>query len=401
MKASKFLKGTGIAAAAMLLPMSQAAMAEGTWGISGWINEGITYLDDGTDTAIGQISDNGTTLGSRITLNGTYEPENTGLKTGFEFILEPGTQLGDQPLIGLTVDKLDSSDGFASDIGLLSHNIFIGGDWGKVTIGKQSMPTDNIAVLADPSLTIWSGISPIFRFQGVALRNSDGTTAGGLGWGAFAQCYGLDGLGIGIDCNGIYRNGVRYDLPAFGPVSIAVGWANDDIYDVALKYAGEFGDFKVNANAGYSEDKNAMAAGGMIGSQELMQFQAGIMHVPTGLFGVATYTNEQLDAADVKAAGSDDTDAYYFKFGIRKAFSNIGDSAFYVDYGSYNDQYGVIAGVTGSELERFSLVAEQYFGPRLVIYGKYEELSLDVSGTNAYDDVEDLEAFTLGVTYFF
>lgn len=422
MKASKFIKGSGIAAAAMLLPMSQAVMAEGTWGISGWVNEGISYFDDGDTSDLAQLTDNGTTLASRITLGGTYEPEGTGVKAGFEFIIEP--QNSSTPLIFANQADFEDNDlVLDSDLGLLSHNIYVGGDWGKVTVGKQSMPTDNIAVLADPSLTIWSGVSAIFRGNGFNLKGvgagavGDGLNSviigGGPTWGQFAQCHSVPGLTIGIDCNGIYRNGVRYDVPAFGPVSVAVGWANDDIYDIAAKYAGEMGDFKAQLNVGYSYTSNGGAStGGSVNvlsgtggdDTDLFQVQGGIMHTPTGLFLVATYAQEETDQVDAVAAGSDDTDAWYFKGGIRTSnWTSIGDSAVYVDYASYNDQYGTTPGLTGSEFERWGIAVEQYIGPRLGIYGKYEEYSLDTSGpmSHEYDSADDLELFTLGLVYFF
>ena len=73
----------------------------------------------------------------------------------------------------------------------------------------------------------------------------------------------------------------------------------------------------------------------------------------------------------------------------------------------YNDQYGAgnADGITGSEVQRFGFSADQYFGSDLIIYGKYENLSLDVEGSAAaqaiYAGAEDLNLFTLGVTYFF
>lgn len=421
MKKSKFMKGASIAAAAMLLPMSQAVMAEGTWGISGWVNEGISMYDDGETSDTAQLTDNGTTLASRITLSGTYQPEGTGINAGFEFIIEPHNSAS--PLIFATQSDFEEYDAGVGDLdstlGLLSHNIHVGGSWGKVTIGKQSMPTDNIAVLADVSGTIWSGVSAIFRGNNFVIRDTTGPADGinmtvlgqtNATWGQFAQCHSVPGLTIGIDCNGVYRNGVRYDLPSFGPVSVAVGWANDDVYDVALKYAGEFGSFKSMLNAGYSHTANGGATNTNIlfgndgDDTDLFQVQGSIMHVPTGLFVVGTYANEETDNVLNKAAGSDDTKAYYFKGGIRTgSWNSFGDSVLYVDYAMYEDQYGTTPGLTGSEFERWGLAAEQYFGARLGIYAKYEEYSLDTSGPNSalYDDAKDLELFTLGVVYFF
>ena len=69
MKELKTLKGVSLVAAISLLPLSQAALGE--VAISGWINEGIQFYDDGQSSDAVQSSDNGTTLGSRITFSGS------------------------------------------------------------------------------------------------------------------------------------------------------------------------------------------------------------------------------------------------------------------------------------------------------------------------------------------
>ncbi len=401
-------------AAAMVYCIAPVATAEeegepeAPWKISGWINEGLTYYDDSEGSDVAQLSDNGTTLGSRITLSGAYQPPKTNLTAGFEVIVEPfsGTPNyagGGQttPLLFANQDNLDTYNG--GDIGLLGSSVNVGGPWGKITLGLQSMPTDNIAVLADPSGTIWSGISVLFRANGFFIRGVDETVADTT-WGSFAQCLGTPGLGIGIDCNGIYRNGVRYDLPAFGPVSIAIGYANDDIYDIALKYAGDFGALKANLNVGYSYNSNGGTNVGADSGTGTFQVQGGLMDTGTGLFGVISYQLEEASGSTIEGSG-DETDAYYLKGGIKKAWSDIGDTALYVEYGSYNDQYGALEGVSGSELQRIGFVAEQYFGARLIIYGKWEQYSVDVEGTVVaqalYGGAEDLSLGTLGVTYHF
>jgi hypothetical protein len=187
-------------------------------------------------------------------------------------------------------------------------------------------------------------------------------------------------------------------------VSIAVGYANDEIYDIAVKYAAEHEGFKTNLHAGYSVNKDG---GSNVGgnSSTTLQLQAGLMHIESGVFGVATYQMEEADDAIV--GSGDDTDAYYFKAGIRKQFNRFGDSAFYAEYASYNDQYGMahLDGVTGSELSQWGVAAEQYFGSRFLVYAKYENLSLDIDGSESaqgiYNSAEDLTLIQLGGTVFF
>jgi hypothetical protein len=390
-----------------LLSTLQTATAEeekeARWSISGWINEGLLSWDDGVDSGLSQLSDNGTTLGSRITLAGSAKVSE-GITAGFEVILEPLSV--STPLIFSNQDGIKGTNG--ADIGVLGSSAHFGGSWGKITIGLQSMPTDNIAVLADPSLTLWSGISPVFRGNGFFIRGL-GTGASNEVWGSFLNCLTANGLtgigGIGIDCNGIYRNGVRYDFPAWGNISVAVGYANDDIYDIAAKYNGKLGRLTALLNVGYAYNSDGGAVVGATGGADSFQVQGGLMDPDTGLFGTLAIQFEQADSA---AAGTgDDTDAYYLKAGIKRKWLDAGDSAFYFEYATYNDQFGSgnTDGITGSEVQHFGLSYDQYFGDRLIIYGKFENLSLDVEGdANAqalYGGAEDLSTFTFGVTFFF
>jgi hypothetical protein len=51
------------------------------------------------------------------------------------------------------------------------------------------------------------------------------------------------------------------------------------------------------------------------------------------------------------------------------------------------------------------VAVNQYFGSKLIIYGKWENLDLSVDGTAAtallYDGAEELDTFTLGGVFFF
>ncbi|MEK0326312.1 MAG: porin [Nitrosopumilus sp.] len=410
----KTFKGACLVAATAMLPLSQAAIAEVT--ISGWVNEGVTFYDDGVSSDAVQITDGGNTLGTRMIFAASTEAA-TGLTVGMEIALEPqssGTILGWGTLGVADDDQFDS-------LGVLNNNVWVSGAWGKVTFGSQSMPTDNIAVLEDPSLTLWSGISPVFRGNGVAIQ--DNGTMGGAIWGNFLNCFTdpvLRGVvGIGIDCNGATRSGVRYDLPAFGPVTIAIGYANDDVYDIAAKWKGSLGRMKASVALGYAINQGVN--GLHYKEAENFQIQAGLMDPETGLFGSIAYQNEDADltpAATLIGNVTDDSDAWWLKIGIKKQWFGVGDTSLSFDYGQYEDQYGTneaALGVSGSEIERIGVALDQYFGSSLIIYGKWEQLDLDVDctaasilaaaagtcGGGAYGGADELDTFTLRAVYFF
>ncbi len=423
-----------IAMAVASLVSSQVAVADAggdNWSISGWINEALTYYDDGTGSDIVQNSDNGTTLGSRITLAGSTDITG-GLTAGFEVILEPSDTAN---VLGLGSSGIDDNQN-AHDIGVLGNSFNLSGGFGKVTVGLQSMPTDNIAVLEDPSLTLWASISPVFRGNGQTITGL-GAGATNTTWGSFLQCLTVPGLGIGIDCNGIYRSGIRYDLPELFPgVSIAVAYANDDVYDANLKWKGEMAGLNAQLALGFATNQ---AGGTNAGGNEADMFaiQAGLMDTGTGIFGSIAYQIEDADntaptcAAGVTCGTGDDTDAYWLKVGIKRAFNSLGDTSLAFQYGSYNDQYGagttaavagtiqagtnaisggaaLVAnpGIVGSEVERIGFEVNQYFGSRFIMYGVWENLDLDVdcssvACTTAYGGADELDTFTLGGVFFF
>ena len=418
---NKLLKTAGLVAVSSMLTFSQAALAE--INISGWINEGIIFYDDGENSDSVQATDNGTTLASRITIAG--DTDLGSINAGFEVILEPRANA--TPLIFSNQSTFGDSNGHS--IGVLGNSLNIKGIAGKLTVGLQSMPTDNIAVLEDPSLTLWSGISPVFRGNGFSIQNAGGQVrnpdSAAVGdtpvWGDFLNCFTASGLrgagGIGIDCNGIYRQGVRYDFPAIGPIGVAVGWANDDVYDIAAKYKGNMGSIKTQFAIGYAINQGANGTDGKTGAanptffneSENFQFQLGLSHPQTGLFGTFAYQHEEADIVNQRAGGliegggdlsdlathnvlarsnvggrddagdpiltntimacvdsagdaafcsaaavnaatgslSDESDAWWLKIGIKKKWFAAGDTSFAFDYGLYEDQYGFNEAVNG------------------------------------------------------
>ena len=405
---------------AALLGFSHVALADAggdNWSISGWINEGMTWYSDGANSDLVQTSDNGTTLGSRVTLSGNVDLPNTGLNAGFEVIFEP--QAANSPLIvanQTTSDSLTNPVAFGDSnfhrIGILGNSVNLSGGFGKLTFGLQSMPTDNIAVLADPSMTLWSAVSLVIRANGFYINKGNGAR-----WGNFLNCFTAAGLrgagGIGIDCNGIYRQGVRYDLPSFGPVGVAVGWANDDIYDIAAKYNGELGGLKTMLHLGYALNQGVNPnATVYYNKARNFQAQLGLMDPGTGIFGTFAYQHETADVLAARRLAtyklSDKTHAWWTKVGVKRAFNSLGDTAISFQYGNYSDQYGLSQaqdGVTGSTVKRMGLAVDQYFGSRLIIYGAWERLGLDVEGSTRakalYGSTDDLHIFSTGLTFFF
>ena len=402
------------------------------WSLSGWLNEGMSWYSDGAGSDVVQTSDNITS--SRLMLTGDTDLMNSGLNAGFELWLEPRSGR----LLGTTPNAL-SNDTNRHGISIVVNKVHLQGGFGKFTFGLQSMPSDNIAVLAEPSLTFWSSVSPVLRGNGFTINNG-----GGAVWGNFLNCLTDPGLrgrdGIGLDCNGPYRQGLRYDLPAFGPLSVALGYANDDIYDIAAKYNGKLGGLTTLFHLGYAVNRGVnprltpLPTGGSLAALDFayhtkaqnFQTQLGLMDPGTGLFASIAYQHETATVSSasrmlvnqtVQNFGitatpklSDSTSAWWTKAGIKRAFSSLGDTILSVQYGHYNDRYSPLQAmvgmtVTGSQMRRLGFSIDQYFGSRLLIFGAYQNYSLEVEGTAraraTYGRASDLHFFNLGLNFFF
>lgn len=206
-------------------------------------------------------------------------------------------------------------------LGLLESYMYVKNErLGTLSWGLQQQASDNVGVV-DLSGGLWSGVAPIFRGNRFKLRsanggsfNADGSLAAGLN-GAnvpgsnplktgitsadFAACNAIN-AGIGMDCFGLLTNSVKYVSPTVSGFTLSTSWGENDFFDVVLKYAGQFGDFKVAGAVGYinatsnSNGGNGIAAAGT--DVEVFNVAGGFMHVPTGIFANFDYNTEKVDS---------------------------------------------------------------------------------------------------------
>ena len=160
---------------------------------------------------------------------------------------------------------------------------------GKIGVGKQSQASDNTAILVDGSGSLVPANWVAFDTNSFAVRDHGGNS--GALRGATAQsCFGQGGAWG--DCNGLTQNVVRYDFADLRRLlGVSASWGEDDMWDVAARYAGEWGGFKLAAAAAYNEVNDQLYNGGVAALPDQQYFQAGafVMHVPTGLFALVAY----------------------------------------------------------------------------------------------------------------
>ena len=134
-------------------------------------------------------------------------------------------------------------------------------------------------------------------------------------------------------------NNVRYDSPTFAGFSVSASWGEDDFWDVAARYAGEFNGFKLAAAAAYSEatddhtiDSVPQPAVVLRRSPVPQFFQVGayVEHVPTGVFLYGAYG--RLESIDGATDGDELNRFCYVKAGLRERWTPLGHTVLYGEY---------------------------------------------------------------------
>jgi hypothetical protein len=293
--------------------------------VSGWVGQQVTWWDDGGKSNV-YVTDLGTTLGSHVKFTGQAQIL-PGWSAGYVLHLEA---IGSDSLTTSqgVPDGPSVLTGHANGVGTLQSFWFIKSDQlGKVSVGKQSQASDNAAILPDGSGSLVSANWVSFDVNSFFIRNSSTGNLTSIQWGPAGAC-------VWGDCNGAPTNSVRYDSPTFGGFSISASWGEDDFWDVAARYAGEFNDFKLAMGLAYSQTNSTSGdSGNVIQPADTGYFQIGAYaeHVPTGLFVYGAWGN--LDYQSTALYGNTSSNnTYYIKGGIRQRWNPLGHTVLYGEY---------------------------------------------------------------------
>jgi len=258
---------------------------------------------------------------------------------------------------------------------------------GMIKTGHGSTATDNLVLIdlggmagaATPDTALYNGG---FRFRSSAfgIGNSNAT------WGRALTGY--------ESWDTSRRNHVMYETPTLAGFSIQTAVAEDNYWDIALRYAGEFNGFRLAFGIGYQEDsefnKPDNAASLVTGALSVLcnancdtktqevKGSASVLHVPTGLFLTTAAGQRQLDGTGT--AGVDDQTMWYLAGGVRRNFFGFGDT---VLFGEYQETKG------GLDQTNF-LVGGANFGGANLVDSKVTNWGI---GVNQYIDAAAMEVF--------
>jgi hypothetical protein len=292
--------------------------------VSGWVGQQVTWWDDGGESNV-YVNDLGTTLASHVKFTGQAQIM-PGWTAGYVLHLEA---VGSDSLT-MSQGQPDGPSVLTGDVngvGTLQSFWFIKSDQlGKISVGKQSQASDNTAILVDGSGSLVPANWVSFDTNNFFIRNRTTGQLSGLTWGGAGGC-------VFGDCNGAPTNSVRYDSPTFAGFSVSASWGEDDFWDVAARYAGEWRDFKVSAAAAYSQTNSTSGnSGNVIQPFDSGYFQVGayVEHIPTGLFAYGAYGH--LNYYDRNGADISSNNTYYVKGGIRQRWNPLGHTVLYGEY---------------------------------------------------------------------
>lgn len=357
--------------------------------ISGWVAQQVVGWDDGYEQNA-YVGDIGATLSSHFKFTGqaTISP---GWYAGY--VLHVEVRNGNS--LDLTQDY-DPSGGRFNGVGLLQSFWFIKSDnLGKVSVGLQSQASDNTAILVDGSGSLVPANWVAFDYAGFFVRSSTTTANTGVEFISVGGCKGGGAIG---DCNGGTQNVVRYDSPTFGGFSVSASWGEDDMWDVAARYAGEHAGFKFAAAAAYNENssENWIGLANQGDTFEYFQVGAYLEHVPTGLFVYGAYGNAQWDLQ------SGDSDTYYVKAGLRERWTPLGHTVLYGEYENNQASNAFVqqplfgGAATSSDFDLWGLgVVQEIDAAAMSLWLSYRHIEYSDNSANDYEDFQYIKAGAL------
>jgi predicted porin len=387
------------------------------------------YWNDGNNTEGSDtyIVDNTFSGGTFFDLSGSARINPT-LSAGFQLTVaicsgsrsNQVTQLNDdvtKPGPGSTLDSGDATgcyDGRGDATLVLTRaNWYIDHkSLGRLTVGRQDTATAGLTtidlggagVTANSSIGYWNaGFFLVNDNSGALLTATWNTVLGGSAVSGASLSRG---------------NFIKYTSPTLGGFSVQAAWGEDDVWDVALRYAGEFGGFRIAAGIGYADNQTganeatkdhtacttaaALAAGteGLACQPNQWKGSASILHVASGLFLTGAYVRQEnnvlVKTLDNTVIDRPDTELWYVQAGIAKNWTGLGNTVLYAEYARVDDgATGLLAPRVGgidnfvfisdSRAEMWGLGIVQHIdAAAMEVFLSYRRYSADVTGCDTF-----------------
>ena len=390
--------------------------------ITGWVSSQLFWFDDSIESNV-YVVDNTTDLSSNVRFTGSAQI-SPGWKAGYSLWLYTGGGNGT-----LSANETGNRND-PTQISVENSYWFVQSDkLGKLSVGKQSLAADNAALGTDFSGTLFPNNNVFYDGANLGLvLNGDNDYARNAAnqivrWGNAGFYCEHAQLFIGNDCAGARLNGVRYDTPTFAGFSLGASWGEDDYWDVALRYSGEFSGFKVAFATAYSESTDANILGITTQpSNDSQYFQIGgmIKHLASGLWVHGTYGLTEIDEGtgpvnpvpgvtlNSLARARPDQEAWYIKAGWSQKLTQLGSTHLYGEYSEQYDSFESSQNINGdliasSDGTRYGVgVVQDIDAAAMSLWAKWRHHELDVTGLSGTEyEFEDVDLFLAGAVIFY
>lgn len=310
--------------------------------VSGHVNEAVIFWDDGVES-------------------NTYVVSNNNSRSRFRFVgdakINSEWSAGYLMEIGVRYANSGNRSQIAAGSGGNSNSLDIRHsawwlerkDLGRVWVGHTSMAADGITEINLANINSTSN-DHSGNIGGFFLRNANGVLSN--------VTYG--GVHSGSNFNvgeGDRNNTIKYVSPTLHGFTFSTAWGEDDKWDVALRYAGEFNGVRVAGGVGYTQISTNVGAGdggcanAPISLTEstvdcsLFGLSGSVMHVPTGLYVMGSYGFLDDNNRTILAATAKDKDEHwYIQAGLERNHFGIGLTTIYGEYGVYQSGMTISGG---------------------------------------------------------
>jgi len=371
----------------------------------GVVNRMLLVWDDGQDSDLFVVDNDLYSSRFGLTGSGTMKPGWTaGYKIEIEF----------QNPDGLSVFQADDDAG--DDVNVRKTEMYIDSErWGRVTLGKQSMATDDL-FYQYPGGTLETPVpfnDYSFRVRGTGSAADEVTTTSDhLVIGNF---FGAGNIGDAAN----RQDAIRYDSPTIAGFTASAAFGDSDDIDAALRFKKQWNSIQISAGIGYQYSPDFAVFGG----DEMYLGSAAIKHVPSGIWATAAYQlheygDDPFEGTDAQGNFSvDDNDLYGFMLGITQNWTGYGNTTLHAAWGRGEDG-GVgnagffdagIAGdgiyqaadgsddvVVSTEADRYNVgIAQNFDSASLQIYGGFSYYEFEADAISLNTSATDTEALEI------
>ena len=328
--------------------------------LSGQVSRAVMYVDDGNESEVFHVDGDNTSTRWRL--------QGTGKVTDkFTVSMRLETQIESNASNSVTMAgsrSTISAGGFSeryADVALAYKGL------GKLYLGQGDPASNGTAEISLSGLSVAQYVDA--KVWGGGILFTDSATGAASSRSAGSAWNHHDGN------SRIDR--IRYDTPKFAGFMLGASHMQGDLWDIALKHAGKFGQFKTKAAIAYVDFSQTSAT-----VDDQIDGSFSVLH-DSGL-------NITVSAgkSDLKSATRNDDDHIYVQLGYIAKLTDVGTTRFGISWGNAND-----VGANDDDYTVWSLAVNQNLkAVGADIYAVWRNHDLDATGEN----LDDINVFVIG-----